>query len=155
MSSACLGDLAILASLLLDVLTITDNLPWQGLCMILGGIKFHSQRFNHASAGISSLLLFVAVSGKSGTRFSDPKLHIWLQTLGNSHPISVFILRLILFCSRSFCHFFAYKWITYMLNILPFNWYCKFYHISQFSLIMCLITLSNTRCLLLTFQSHS
>lgn len=34
-----------------------------GLCMILGGIKFHSQRFNHASAGISSLLLFVAVSG--------------------------------------------------------------------------------------------
>ncbi|XP_048772505.2 uncharacterized protein LOC125678253 isoform X2 [Ostrea edulis] len=34
-----------------------------GLCMIVGGIKFHSQRFNHASAGISSLLLFVAVSG--------------------------------------------------------------------------------------------
>ncbi|XP_062608967.1 uncharacterized protein LOC134270739 isoform X2 [Saccostrea cucullata] len=34
-----------------------------GLCMIVGGLKFHSQRFNHASAGISSLLLFVAVSG--------------------------------------------------------------------------------------------
>nr|XP_022321441.1 low affinity vacuolar monovalent cation/H(+) antiporter-like isoform X1 [Crassostrea virginica] len=34
-----------------------------GLCMIVGGVKFHSQRFNHASAGISSLLLFVAVSG--------------------------------------------------------------------------------------------
>uniref|UniRef100_K1RUG8 Low affinity vacuolar monovalent cation/H(+) antiporter n=1 Tax=Magallana gigas TaxID=29159 RepID=K1RUG8_MAGGI len=46
----------------------------QGLCMILGGIKFHSQRFNHASAGISSLLLFVA-SGLDGD-MSLYNLHI-------------------------------------------------------------------------------
>lgn len=123
-SNACLEDpAAILASLLLHVLTFTYYLPWQGLCMILGGIKFHSQRFNHASAGISSLLLFVAVSGKSGTWFSALKLHVFLQTsLGVSHPISVFILRSIIFCSRSFCHFSAYKWIPYLLNILPIKY---------------------------------
>ncbi|XP_070555360.1 uncharacterized protein [Ptychodera flava] len=34
-----------------------------GLCMILGGLKHHEQRFNWRSAGVSSALLFVCIAG--------------------------------------------------------------------------------------------
>ncbi|XP_033744233.1 putative cation exchanger C521.04c [Pecten maximus] len=34
-----------------------------GICMVVGGIKYHSQRFNPRSANVTALLLFVAVGG--------------------------------------------------------------------------------------------
>ncbi|XP_077994759.1 uncharacterized protein LOC144448402 [Glandiceps talaboti] len=34
-----------------------------GMCMIVGGLKHHEQRFNWRSAGVSSALLFVCVAG--------------------------------------------------------------------------------------------
>lgn len=34
-----------------------------GICMVVGGIKYHSQRFNPRAANVTALLLFVAVGG--------------------------------------------------------------------------------------------
>ncbi|OWF41281.1 putative cation exchanger C521.04c [Mizuhopecten yessoensis] len=34
-----------------------------GICMVIGGIKYHSQRFNPRAANVTALLMFVAVGG--------------------------------------------------------------------------------------------
>jgi Ca2+:H+ antiporter len=42
---------------------LCDMLLLPGLSMIIGGIKYHEQKFNPTAASISSLLLFVAIIG--------------------------------------------------------------------------------------------
>ena len=37
---------------------------FQGLCMIVGGIKYRSQRFNPKSASVTAIFLFVAIIGE-------------------------------------------------------------------------------------------
>lgn len=72
---------------------------FQGICMIIGGLRHSEQRFNSRSAGVSCALLFISIGGmylKISTRrrlqkqFRLPHENMWIACMCHNQKTNVY-----------------------------------------------------------------